>query len=233
MRPSGSILRYTKRDAMSDDLTQPLDDTELDELNELLAARGDGDAMLLDGAQGLVTAVAIGPGAIGPEEWMPYLIDHERAFDSVEQAERVVRLLLRLHATVADELEQLTYEPILGQVETESGGVATSARGWCEGFSIGVDLRNEIWDERLREDPRLSDVLGPVIALATDEGVFEHGDDDEPAPLSETEYEDALAKVGAAIIDTQQYWRDNPPGAALPEPLDPAHLRSKNGHSLH
>ncbi len=231
MRPSGSILRFS--DTMSDDITLPLDDAELDELNELLASRSDGDALLLDGAQGLVTAVAISPGAIGPEEWMPYLIDHERAFDSVEQAEHVVRLLLRLQATVVDELESLVYEPILGQVETESGGTTTSARGWCEGFSIGCDLRNETWDERLREDPRLSEVLAPVIALATDEGVFEHGDDEEPPPLSENEYEDALAKIGGAIIETQQYWKDNPPGAPLPEPEDPSHLRSKNGHSLH
>ena len=101
MRPSGSILRFS--DTMSDDITLPLDDAELDELNELLASRSDGDALLLDGAQGLVTAVAISPGAIGPEEWMPYLIDHERAFDSVEQAEHVVRLLLRLRRSGAEQ----------------------------------------------------------------------------------------------------------------------------------
>ena len=156
---------------------------------------------------------------------------------ATSSAPRTVHPIALVHGprgwAVVDELESLVYEPILGQVETESGGTTTSARGWCEGFSIGCDLRNETWDERLREDPRLSEVLAPVIALATDEGVFEHGDDEEPPPLSENEYEDALAKIGGAIIETQQYWKDNPPGAPLPEPEDPSHLRSKNGHSLH
>ena len=63
MRPSGSILRFS--DTMSDDITLPLDDAELDELNELLASRS-GLAELADprAQLGLVRLVALGASAV-------------------------------------------------------------------------------------------------------------------------------------------------------------------------
>lgn len=221
---------------MNEELTIPLEEGELDELQELLVGNGEREVMLLDGVQGLITAVAIGPVQVPPDEWMPYIIEEERVFESVEQAEHMVKLLLRLHASVVDDLENLMYEPILSQEDTESGGLALTAHGWCEGFSLGVDLRNELWETRMRDDPRLLELLAPVIQLSADEGVFEHGDDEEPAPLSEAEYEDALLRLPGAVIDTQQYWRDHPPGISFPPPPEPAARtvpRRRGGRSVH
>lgn len=221
---------------MNEELAGLLEDNELDELQELLLARDDRDGLLLDSVQGLITALAIGPVRVAPEEWMPYVIDADRVFESAEQAERMVKLLLRLHASVVEDIETLMYEPILGHEETESGEVALSAHGWCEGFSLGVDLRNELWETRMRDDPRLLEMLAPVVQLAADEGVFEHDEGEEPAPLSEAEYEDALVRLPGAVLDTQQYWRDHPPGSAIEQPPAGEQRivpRRRGGRSVH
>ena len=76
-----------------------------------------------------------------------------------------------------------SYEPILGEVELDDGDTALSAHGWCEGFSRGVDLRARVWESRLGADSQLTELLGPIMALAVEEGVF--ATDADFAPLSE------------------------------------------------
>ena len=224
---------------MSVDLDRLLDETEYEELGELLASRATGDdSMLLDGLHGLVTAIAIGPETVTPDEWMPQVIDDTHPFESVEQAERVIALILRMYNSVATDLDELRYEPILGAVETEAGEPTFSAQGWCEGFSMGVDLRSDIWESRMKEDRELMDLLAPILALAGDEGVFETEAAEETPPLSEAEYEDALNKLPAAVYDVQQYWRDHPPSApfaakATPAEDAPAAPRRRGGRWLH
>lgn len=199
---------------MSIDLDRLLGEAEYEELGDLLAQRATGDdSMLLDGLHGLVTAVAIGPEPVPPDEWMPQVIDDTNPFESVEQAERVIALILRMYNSVAHDLDELRYEPILGAVETEAGESTFSAQGWCEGFTLGVDLRSDAWETRMKEDRELMDLLAPILALAGDEGVFETEAAEETPSLSEAEYEDALNKLPAAVYDVQQYWRDHPPSA--------------------
>jgi len=197
---------------------------------------------VLDGVHGLVTAVAIGPEAVSPSEWMPIVLDAGRPFPSTEQAEHLVTLLLRLSNMVVQDLERLAFEPILSQVETESGDVAYSARGWCEGFGMGMDLRAALWDQALRDDPRCQELLKPVLDLAADEGVFGNDEDGEdPTPLSEAEYEAALNGLPNAVLAMQQYWRDrdevaDPEGAptGVAEPSNPeSPPRRRAGRLLH
>jgi uncharacterized protein len=213
---------------------QPLDDTELEELHQILIGRGDGEGLALDGVQGLITAVIIGPNPPAAQEWVPRIIDDGRPFVSIEQAERAVQLLLRLHQMVADALEQFTFEPILGQVENEAGEMVMSAQGWCEGFSQGVDLRGELWQSRIADDPRLLEALGPIVQLAADEGVFDQGDGEDVVPLSEAEYEQALSGLAAAVADVQQYWREQASDAASDDAQPrPARPRRRGGPSIH
>lgn len=195
---------------MSGALTDPLDDTELDELHELLLARFEDSELLLDAVHGLLAAVAIGPDAVAPSEWIPLVIEDDKPFEDTEQAERMLRLLLRLYNGVVRDLDRLVFEPILGQIETEDGEPALSARGWCEGFALGVDLRADPWEARMKSDPRLLELLAPIVQLAEDEGVFSSEDGEETPPLSEAEYEDAMNQIGRAVLDVQTYWRENP-----------------------
>ena len=107
------------------------------------------------------------------------------------------------------EIEADVYEPILGEIELEDGSAALSAQGWCEGFSRGVDLRARLWETRLGADSQLTEVLGPIMALAVDEGIF--ATDAEFSPLTDEEYDDCLAQLPASVSAVAQYWQESPP----------------------
>ncbi len=198
-----------------------LDDNELEELDQYLRAHAGEDHLLLDGVHGLLTAIGIGPEKVAPDEWLPEVL-HE-PFASENEGRRVLELLARLSESVELEIEADSYEPILGEVELDDGDTALSALGWCEGFSRGVDLRARLWESRLGADSQLTELLGPIMALAVEEGVF--ATDADFAPLSEREYDDCLAQLPSAVNAVAHYWLDAPPA---PEELTSAAQRSQS-----
>lgn len=199
---------------MSDEALEPnwpstLDDMELEELDRFLRAHAGEESLLLDGVHGLLSANAIGPQPASPEEWLPEILNEP--FVDADEGKRVLELLARLNESVSLEIEADEYEPILGEIEMEDGTAALSAQGWCEGFSRGVDLRARLWETRLGADSQLTEVLGPIMALAVDEGIF--ATDAEFSPLTDEEYDECLAQLPASVGAVAQYWRESPPTA--------------------
>jgi len=191
---------------MADWLSSP-DDNELEELDRFLRAHASDEDMLLDGVHGFLTALAIGPAPPKPEEWLPEIL-HE-PFADADEGERVLTLLARLNDAIAPELEAGAYEPILGELDGAEGEPpAFTARGWCEGFSRGIDLRAPSWEGRLGHDAELMELLSPIIALAIDDGVFDS--DAEFAPLGEDDYDECLAQIPEAVNAVAEYWRSHP-----------------------
>jgi uncharacterized protein len=187
------------------DWPSSLDDNELDELDHYLRAHtGEGD-LRLDGVHGLLSARAVGPAQVLPEDWLPEVL-HEPFADEAE-GNRVLALLAKLNDSIGAELDVDAYEPILGEVDTDAGP-ALSAAGWCEGFSRGIDLRAGRWEKRLADDPQLMELLGPVMALAVDEGIL-HADA-EFEKLSDEEYDECLAQVPAVLGAVNHYWHEHP-----------------------
>ena len=200
---------------MADESREPaweptLSDAELEELDQFLRAHAGEDALLLDGVHGLLSAINIGPERATPEEWLPEVL-HD-PFADEDEGRHVLGLLARLNESIEYEIENDAYEPILGEIELDDGNTALSAQGWCEGFSRGVDMRARLWEARLGADSRLTELLSPVMALAVEEGVFET--DAEIAPLNETEYDECLAHLPAAVGAVAHYWQEQPPTAA-------------------
>jgi uncharacterized protein len=192
---------------MSDSWPSSLGDSDLEELDRFLRERARDDDLLLDGVHGLLTALAVGPQPATPDEWLPEVL--HQPFADPEEAEHVLTLLARLNDAIAPELETGSYEPILGELDgPQDSASAFTARGWCEGFSRGIDLRAQAWEARLGKDTRLMELLGPIIALAIDDGVFES--DDEFAPLGDEEYDECLAEIPGAVAAIADYWRDQP-----------------------
>jgi uncharacterized protein len=221
---------------MSGSTPYGLDATELDELHDYLVARPGPDGLMLDGVHGLLSAIVAGPEPVPASEWLPHVIDEESGFDDADQANRILSLIVRLYNSVVQELEALTYEPIFGEYQEEDGAAALAAVGWCEGFSTGIDLRSEVWEARMASDPRLMDLLDPIIRLSADEGLFESETSEQLAPLDDEERESFLRAVSGAVADVQQYWREQPPTpdegsqpAAHPRPL----LRRRAGRWVH
>jgi uncharacterized protein len=187
------------------DWPSSLTDEELDELDRYLRAHaGDGD-LLLDGVHGMLSALAVGPLQVLPDEWLPEVL-HE-PFADEDEGNRVLALLAKLNDSIVAELEVDAYEPILGEIDTETGPVL-SAAGWCEGFSRAIDLRAGLWEKRLADDPSLMEQLGPVMALAVDEGILSAEADFEK--LSDEEYDECLAQIPAVLSALAQYWQQHP-----------------------
>ncbi len=221
---------------MSETVPYGLDAGELDELHEFLGRRAEAGGLMLDAVHGLLTAVVIGPDPISASEWLGHVIDQEQGFESEEEANRILALLIRLYNSVVQELDALSYQPIFGEVEiADSEDTELSARGWCEGFSIGVDLRSALWEGRMQQDSELLELLNPVIALAADEDVFEAIEGESIEPLSDEDFETALNEVAGAVADVQQYWRNKPPeiSEGLGGPGRRPVLRKRGGHWLH
>ena len=220
---------------MNEELERPLDDAELDELHQLLAERGGDEALLLDGVHGLLTAIAIGPDLVPVDDWLPHVLDPDQPFETVESAERAFALVLRLYNSTVSDLDRFTWEPILGETRHDDE-VTISAAGWCEGFSLGVDLRSALWEQRMAADHRLMDALEPILELAGDAGLLEHPDGETPEPLDESQYDVLISRLPKSVQDVQQYWRDHPPTAEFVPPAQSASHRvprRRGGRSVH
>ncbi|MGH8215917.1 MAG: YecA family protein [Rhodanobacteraceae bacterium] len=187
-----------------------IDDAELEVLDRFLRghAGNSDETMLLDGVHGMLTALAIGPDPALPEEWLPEVL--HAPFEDPEQGAAVLGLLAKLNDSIPVELDGEVYEPVLGEIdEGEPVHSDLTAAGWCEGFSRGIDLRAAIWESRLEEDSELLEMLGPIMALAVDEGVLSA---DVPiAKLDDGEYEACLARIPDAVEAVAHYWRVRPP----------------------
>ena len=194
---------------MNDDSTLSLSDAELDELDLFLRRHNTEDGPLLDGVHGLLTALSVGPEPARPDEWLPEVL--HAPFADAAEGNRILGLLARLNDSIAVEIEDERYEPILGEVDTDEGGSALSAAGWCHGFAHGINLRAGLWETRLEQDQELMQLLGPVVALAIDAGALDS--DDAVEPLDDATYDGFLAELPDTVGALAEYWRVHPPTA--------------------
>ncbi|MDA3913663.1 YecA family protein, partial [Oleiagrimonas sp.] len=215
------------------DWPSSLTNSELDELDRFLRTIATHGDLLLDGVHGLLTALTVGPEPPQPDEWLPEVL--HAPFVDPAQGERVLALLAKLNDSIAAELDVDAYEPILGEMNDEQGHALT-ASGWCEGFSRGIDLRAGFWEQRLAEDVELIELLGPIMALAVDEGVL--ASEAEFEKLSEDEYEACLVRLPDVLISVARYWHEKAPNEAErraaearlePEPSEDKPPRRRDG----
>lgn len=196
---------------MSEHPPYGLTDNELDELNEYLAERPGPYQFGLDAAHGLLSAVVVAPEPVAASEWLPLLIADSDDLVDADTTNRVLALIVRLYNSIVQELEAFSYQPIYAEVEDDNGESRLSPRGWCEGFAAGIDLRSEIWGTRLGSDPRLLEIMDPIIRLSAEEGVLDIdvvGDTGQGASA-----EDDLPLPG------EQPWHSEPDGEAAAEAL--------------
>lgn len=204
----------------------PPDESELDQLDLFLRARADNGSLLLDGVHGLLTALAVGPEPAMPDEWLPQVLTSP--FDDATEGGQVLGLLARLNDSIPDELASEDYAPILGEIGAPEDDARLTAAGWCEGFSRGIDLRAPLWESRMAEDPELMEMLGPIMALGLEEGVFHS--EAEFERLSDNDYHACLDQIPMAVSALRHYWRVHPLS-----PLERSAMAGTTGtqHTLH
>ena len=153
--------------------SQPLTDTELDDLSAVLERFGDERSMNLEQLDGFLAALICGPELVPPSKYLPKIWGDQTVFEDTSSAQVFMSLLMRHWNAIADALNSgEVYLPLL--LEDESG--ITHGNDWANGFLRGMEFGKEDWT-LLLEDEDHGGSLVPIFALAN-----EHNPDPEMRP---------------------------------------------------
>lgn len=193
--------------------TPPLSEAELDELDTLLQALPGEAAMNVEGLDGYLTALLVGPPLLArlkTADWLPGIWggDGEGAAPFVSQKKRkrtAILVLRHLHGIdVQLRDDAAAWEPVFSIAETPQRDYV-DAEDWCVGFLQAVALDPDAWSP-LFDDAELGPALVPIALLG--------GDDSELPPaaaerLADPEQRDALSR---AVVDAVLLLRERRSG---------------------
>ncbi len=191
----------------------PLTEEELSTLDDLLTTLPTDGSMTLDGMDGYLTALLVGPplfDKIAPADWIPAIWGGDLApgtpapFASNQKRKRTTVLVLRHLRSIAAALETApdTWEPVFSVAEApgSDGEELADATDWCMGFLAATDLAPAAWAP-LFADPELGPALAPIAWLGGDVDVAadseEHPD---PEELEDPQVRDQLSRAAAEAV---------------------------------
>ena len=192
----------------------PLTDEELGALDELLQTLPVDGAMTLDGMDGYLTALLVGPVPLAAQpsaDWLPGVWGGDpepgsaAPFASNQKKKRTTVLLLRhlqaLHVQLAT--DPANWEPVFSVAEGNEalGGELADATEWCLGFLQATDLAPEAWAP-LFDDPTLGPLLAPIRLLGEGEDApaSAGGEGDEALDLDDPVVRDQLSRAAAEAV---------------------------------
>jgi uncharacterized protein len=181
-----------------------LDEHDIEELEQLLSELKNDDALHLDGVHGLLTALAVGPELVSPQEWLPVVLGAEPVVEDIRVIEEIITRTVQLSNAITRGLEHFTFDPVFASSSVHANQVEVG--GWCEGFSLGIDLRAAVWEAQMHTDGRLVDLLAPIVKLGVDDGVFAELSEHDIEPLSEGERDELIQALPAALFAVRHYW---------------------------
>lgn len=190
-------------------ITDTLEAGEMDELDNFLLSDATSDnTMMLDCLDGYLTAIICGPASIKTSEWLPGVwgpsSQDEPAFDTYEQAERILELILQQRNGIIDSLQHDPdqFEPVFDSVVYE-GDTQEYLDGemWAHGFMRGIALRKDDWKPFL-DDPACIALLHPIHLL----GAEEISEDEEKLVESPEQREELTMQIAASVAAIYRYW---------------------------
>ena len=191
---------------------QPLSDAEIVTLDAFLISESTSEEVLaIDELHGFLTAIVCCPVPVMPSEWLNGVWQSEEGpqFESAEQAQEIMALIMRMHNDIADALGVGDeFGPLMLENTLESGETVVVAQGWCWGFMEGMRSQFDAWEPHL---DMINELVVPIAVLAR------LGDDD--PELQEllgdqqkiAELTDAIAESAAAIYEYSRSITDEPP----------------------
>ena len=152
---------------------EPLTDDEFGELDDLLLSDDlSEECMLAVTLEGFLTAIAIGPVTVTPEQWLPRVFggdpeDPMPEISSMKIFNRVVSLVMRLYNSVIMifEIAPEKFSPTFYIREVE-GKTYTIVDEWCSGFLQGIALTGDAWQPLLDERPGILRCAWRIVAQA-------------------------------------------------------------------
>jgi uncharacterized protein len=127
----------------------------------------EGGLAALSYADGVITAVIVGPEPIPVSEWMPLIIDISDETLSDEDAQLAIGALCFAHSKIIKCLKSRAkdYEPYFW----EDGEEQLVTRDWAEGFLAGMRLRQEAWEPLRKDEAKM--LTGMLSVLLQDEKI--------------------------------------------------------------
>ena len=176
-----------------------LDEDEIGWLHGFLESDTVPDAaMSLEMLDGFFTALIVSPEVVLPSEYMPEIWGGDGpVYDSLEQAEHVLTLLMRHWNSIAGALgDREPSAPLLASSEMR-------AQEWASGFMRGVSLRMETWDRHLAGDETLTTFLGHILVLTLSrEDAAEEG-------VTPEERARMVESLPLAVLGLHLFWRED------------------------
>jgi len=187
-------------------IMEPLTDDEFGELDDLLLSDDlSEECMLAVTLEGFLTAIAIGPVTVTPEQWLPRVFggdpeDPMPEISSMKIFTRVVSLVMRLYNSVIMifEIAPDKFSPTFYIREVE-GKTYTIVDEWCSGFLQGIALTGDAWQPLLDERPG---ILRPFQLFATPEGWAELDAAEDEAAL----HAQWSSKIEPTVHAIHAYW---------------------------
>ncbi|MDD2894125.1 MAG: YecA family protein [Halothiobacillaceae bacterium] len=181
----------------------PITDLEVEELEAFLFAENvPEECMTLSEIDGFLTALAAGPVLIPPSEWLPVIWQGDGpVFETPQELERVLALILALNARIVETLKKGEIAPMFNIEMDEDDNELMTPDGWCWGFMQGVMLREEAWKPLIdSEDRELVDPIAMIAGGGREMPEFAEIQD------SEEDYEEFLDLISGSALDIYDYW---------------------------
>jgi len=171
--------------------------------------------------EGFFTALILGPYVIMPSQYTPWIWDmydakEEVVYDSMEQAEETMNLLMAVWNNIAKTFstDPASFEPAYFRA------VEWGASEWCEGFLLGASLFGEQWTSLWLTQPKL---VTPFLRLGDEAGL--------EITKKEKNAEKWMNAVPDALVDIHAYWlehRSDPPSRSPSVPIRREHNVGRN-----
>lgn len=158
------------------ELDAGLSDDELHELEAFLMSEATSDeTMMIDTLDGFLTAIVSGPVAVMPSQWLPKVWGpssrDEPAFDNLEQASRIIGLIMRhMNGIIASlQYDPDAFEPLFSMVHyPDDPHEYLDGEMWAYGYWTGVELQRKDWTAFF-DHPDSAEVIRPLELLGSDD----------------------------------------------------------------
>ncbi|MFL6697474.1 MAG: UPF0149 family protein [Vitreoscilla sp.] len=190
----------------------PLTEEELASLDDLLTNLPSDASMTLDGMDGFLTALLVGPtplAAMKTADWLPLIWggDQEPApapFASNQKRKRTTVLVLRHLRSIEAALSGPpdAWEPVfsVAEVPGTQGEELADATDWCMGFLAATDLAPDAWAP-LQADPELGPGLATIAWLGGDVEVAADAEDHPSGEeLDDPQVRDQLSRAATEVV---------------------------------
>jgi uncharacterized protein len=189
--------------------SMPTDDPteeELEALDLFLDSSEPHPGMPLDAVDGMLACVACGPGLIQPSVWLPAIWGgNPPEFESQKDGQRILDILVKLYNGIVRQVKAGDYAPMVTIFEDEDGTEFDDPESWCLGFVEGMNLQRKVWEDQMKADEALNEMLMPILELA------DPSEETSDALESPEECERIVQLLADSVLDLRDYWFDHGP----------------------